>query len=297
MSHDELVGASVTQVIQRVDGLCCQLKESHDLGWLRAYGQVFAVYDQQDSGNLCFGVTDGVERRFIKYAGARTVAYVGDPQEAVLRLRHAIPVYQELAHPVLVRLSEYGERGAGYAGVFEWAVGECLHAHWSFDRYPKYQHSRSPNVRFRQLPLADRLACLEAILSFHLVVATRGYVAIDFYDGSIMYDFVARRTTICDIDLYARRPYVNQTGRLWGSSRFMSPEEHEVGASIDEVTNVYTMGATAFELLGDNRDRSLAAWLAPEALWHVARRAVSTERHRRQQSIAALYDEWHSALT
>jgi serine/threonine protein kinase, bacterial len=39
-------------------------------------------------------------------------------------------------------------------------------------------------------------------------------------------------------------------GRLWGSSRFMSPEEFGLGAKIDERTNVFNMGAIAFGLLG-----------------------------------------------
>lgn len=38
---------------------------------------------------------------------------------------------------------------------------------------------------------------------------------------------------------------------MWGSSRFQSPEEYQLGADIDEVTNVYTIGATAFALFGE----------------------------------------------
>ena len=35
-------------------------------------------------------------------------------------------------------------------------------------------------------------------------VAECGYVAIDLYDGSLMYDFKQDRLTICDIDLFAK---------------------------------------------------------------------------------------------
>lgn len=45
-------------------------------------------------------------------------------------------------------------------------------------------------------------------------------------------------------------------GRMWGSSCFMSPEEFAFGSAIDEITNVYLMGATAFALFGGERDRS-----------------------------------------
>ncbi|MEG6589082.1 hypothetical protein [Paenibacillus barengoltzii] len=77
-------------------------------------------------------------------------------------------------------------------------------------------------------------------------MAERGYVAIDFYDGCVLYDFAAQKTILSNIDLYAKSPYINTMGRMWGSSRFMSPEEFTLGAVIDEVSNVYVMGATAF---------------------------------------------------
>jgi serine/threonine-protein kinase len=47
---------------------------------------------------------------------------------------------------------------------------------------------------------------------------------------------------------------------MWGSSRFMSPEEFELGATIDGSTNVFTMGAVSFELLGNNYNRSIEEW-------------------------------------
>lgn len=39
-----------------------------------------------------------------------------------------------------------------------------------------------------------------------------------FYDGSLLYDFQRHAMTICDIDMYARKPYTNTIGRMWGSS-------------------------------------------------------------------------------
>ena len=74
------------------------------------------------------------------------------------------------------------------------------------------------------------------------------HLAIDFYDGSVIYDFESKKTTICDVDLFRKKPFINDMGRLWGSSRFMSPEEFKLGAEIDEITNVYTAGAVAFAL-------------------------------------------------
>jgi serine/threonine-protein kinase len=59
----------------------------------------------------------------------------------------------------------------------------------------------------------------------------------------------------------------------------MSPEEFELGAPIDEVTNVFNMGATAFCLLGGERDRSLAKW-----------------EDLRYSSLAEFYDAWVAAV-
>ena len=73
-----------------------------------------------------------------------------------------------------------------------------------------------------------------------------------------MYDFDKGRTIICDIEMYATAPYTNNMGRMYGSSRFMSPEEFNLGAAIDEITNVYTMGAAAFALFGDEERRNRA---------------------------------------
>lgn len=47
------------------DGVPCALQEAFDLSFLRQWGKVFRVFDQQDSGNLCFGLEDGAHRYFV----------------------------------------------------------------------------------------------------------------------------------------------------------------------------------------------------------------------------------------
>jgi serine/threonine-protein kinase len=76
----------------------------------------------------------------------------------------------------------------------------------------------------------------------------------------------------------------------------MSPEEFTLGAEIDEVTNVFNMGATAFYLLGGERDRSLAKWEAGEQLYKVAAKAVAPDRDSRYSSLAEFYEAWTRAL-
>lgn len=282
-------------VVKIIDGVQFYLKRDYDFNWIQNYGKLFIVFDQQDSGNICFGLKRENKKFFTKYAGAPTINYNGNLDDAILRMKNAIPLYRELKHPNLIKLVEDFELDDGYACVYEWADGDCLHAHWNFDKYPKYTHPQSPNYKFRHLSLDKKLICLGAVFDFHQLVAEKGYIAVDFYDGSIMYDFNTNKTTICDIDFYQKSPFVNNMGQLWGSTRFMSPEEYELGAKIDETSNVVTMGATAFELLGNNFERSIKEWSATEDLFMVAKKATNPDRSKRYKTIKEFYTAWKDA--
>ncbi|MGH3588417.1 MAG: hypothetical protein ACRDQ0_19095, partial [Pseudonocardia sp.] len=107
-------------VVTEVDGLPVRLREPHDLSFTARWGTVFAVLDDQDSGNLCLGVDGPGGRVFVKYAGAPTARYDGDVEVAVARLRRAAEVYRDLVHPTLVTLREALDVGAGHALVFDW---------------------------------------------------------------------------------------------------------------------------------------------------------------------------------
>lgn len=45
--------------VQMIDHVPCKLKAPYDFSFIRTYGEVFKVYDDQDSGNICFGVRKG----------------------------------------------------------------------------------------------------------------------------------------------------------------------------------------------------------------------------------------------
>lgn len=280
--------------IQYIDKVPCKLKPPYGrldtlsgersgycFTFLKEYGEVFKVFDDQDSGNLCFGTEKDGKRYFIKFAGAPTLRYNGSIEDAVDRLVKAAATYRALQHPALIRLIEAKEMGGGFGAVFEWADGDCMGR-----QYPLSCR------KFSQAAVEDRWRIFQTILEFHAFAAQKGYVAIDFYDGSIMYDFELRKTVICDIDFYQQGPCVNHMGRMWGSSRFMSPEEYEKGAVIDEVTNVYLMGAAAFFLFGGgSRERS--AWQLTDELFEAAKTAVNGDRCKRQQSIARFREQWN----
>lgn len=62
-------------------------------------------------------------------------------------------------------------------------------------------------------------------------------------------DFHDRRIRLCDLDECRRGPFVVDGDRLPGSTRFMAPEEHRQGATVDERTTVFNLGRTGLVLL------------------------------------------------
>ena len=270
--------------LQYIDGLPYKMKAPFDFTFISRYGKAFKVFDDQDSGNICFGTEKDGEKFFVKFAGAPTEAYDGTAEDAVARLRSTLPVYEDLRHQSLIDLVKAEDIGGGFAMIFRWADGDCMGRN-----YP------AGHRRFMQLSVEEKCNVFHDVLDFLDHVTSNGYVAIDFYDSSILYDFEKRRTTICDIDFFRKQPCVNDMGRMWGSSRFQAPEEYQLNADIDEITNVYTAGATAFALFG-NYNRTREAWQLGDAAFHVAVKAVSEDRKDRYQSIKELAEAWKMAL-
>lgn len=268
--------------IHFIDGISFRMKEAFDFSFLRKYGRVFKVFDDQDSGNICFGIQGNKDRYFIKFAGAPTARGCVSPETAITNLKATVPIYFNLKHPRLIELLDAEEIGGGFSMIFRWTDGECMGR-----QYPE------AHAHFMSLPIDDKMKVFSDICAFLTHVADMGYTAIDFYDGSILYDPAARQTLICDIDFFRKQPCINDMGRMWGSSRFMSPEEYNLGAELDEITNVYTLGAMAFALFSDS-DRSREAWSLDERRYAAAQRATRTDRSLRHPSIRDFISEWNS---
>ena len=268
-----------------VDGVYFEIGEPFDFSFLSAYGRVFKVFDDQDLGNICFGVENGKERLFIKFAGAVTARGGASPAESMARARRNTQIYRDLRHDDLLNLISCDEVGGGVALVFPWTDAIC----WG-KMYPE-QHAQ-----FAALPDHEKCAVYDAVLRFHAHVLACGYVPVDFYDGSVLYDVQAKKTYICDIEFYQKQPCVNQMGRMWGSSRFMSPEEFTLGATIDERTCVFGMGAAAFEMFGSGKDScSRENWRLSPRQYEAAYRAIRPERGQRWPSLQEFADAWHDA--
>ena len=271
-------------ILQQIDGVTFRMREAFDFEFLRKFGRVFQAFDDQDSGNICFGMERDGERLFVKFAGAPTARYEGAASEAVQRLKQTVPIYEAIRHDTLIEYLGSEEIGGGFALIFRWTDAHCMGR-----MYPEER------AKFLRLSLEKRLTVFRDILRFLEAVHEAGYVAVDFYDGSVMYNFEAEKTVVCDIDFFRKKPCTNDMGRMWGSSLFMAPEEHVLGAKIDEVTNVYTAGAMAFALLADF-DRSGEKWTLSDGLYRVAAKAVSEERSQRWNSLREFREVWEREL-
>jgi len=270
-----------------------KLQEMHNFGFLLKIGNPFIVFDQQDSGNLCFGIETNGQKLFVKYAGSKTIDFKGNTLDAINRLKSAIQTYIDLNHQVLIEYKDSFETPNGFAAIFEWFDGENMHPHWIYPEPAKYENQNSPFYKFKRLPLRTRLDALDKIYSFHWHIEQKGYQAVDFYDGSLLFNFERNELKICDIDFYVKKPYVNSM--CWGSKRFNAPEDFVKGMTLDARTNVYNMGATAFNLIGGELDRSFAKWEGTEVLFKVAQIATAADRKDRFVSVAEFYEEWKKA--
>jgi serine/threonine protein kinase len=274
--------------------LDCEVINEQPGQYLRSVGAVFAEFGAltQDSGNVSYGVQIDAKRYFVKTAGRPD-----DPRPflkhegRVALLRNAVRLSQSCRHPALPRLYQVIESPSGPLLVYQWLEGELLGAPRARRDDPE-----SAFQRFRSLPAATIQGSLDAIFDLHHELAGAGWIAVDFYDGCLIYDFKSGRLGIVDLDTYSEGPFRNEMGRMFGSPRFMAPEEFELGALIDEQTNVFVMGRTALVFLSDgtlNPD----AFRGTPALFKVVARACEPERSRRYDSMAAFYSEWRATRT
>ncbi|CAF0948016.1 unnamed protein product [Adineta steineri] len=285
----------------KIAGFDVKLHEEHDFSWFDdRFSHLFCIFDQQDSGNLSFGCVDiqTNQRVFVKYAGARPECFEGNPCEAVARLRQAAEVYKALQpHEHLISMETSFSTSNGFALVFQWFENsECLHPHWSYPPPSKCTDIRSPYYRFRQLSLKQRFDALDTIFTFLEHVDRCGYVAIDFYDGNMLYNFEINVMKICDIDFFEKIPcQPNQPP--WGSPRYLAPEENQSNSILDHRTNIFRMGACAFGLLGGELNHSFSLWDANELLYTIALRAVALNPLERHSNIPEFLLEWRNAIS
>jgi serine/threonine-protein kinase len=102
---------------------------------------------------------------FLKFAGAETInKHEGvDVEDTISILKHTVPKYNDLRHPLLINMVDAEEIGGGFITVFDWFDGESC-------GYPQPEMC----AKFKSLPAKEILRVFEGIVEFHVRVAERG---------------------------------------------------------------------------------------------------------------------------
>ncbi|WP_329200180.1 MULTISPECIES: serine/threonine-protein kinase [unclassified Streptomyces] len=247
---------------------------------LDGLGTVFRTFADQDSGCTSYGLAADGGRWFVKTAST---------PDAVSSLRRAMAFHRAVSHPAIVPLVHSFTTDTGPVLVYPWMSGEVLY-HPTLSRQGGRTTPGSPMARFRKLPLSRVHAALASVLSAHLAVERAGFVAVDFYDGCLLYDFEGHRMMLCDLDEYRPGPFTVEGDRLPGSRRYMAPEEFVRGAVIDSRTTVFNL-SRALRLLLDAGDEE-AQWRGSAHGLAVVERGTAAEPGSRWASVQALAEAW-----
>lgn len=249
-------------------------------------GEVFAVFDSrtQDSGHISYGVLNSAGQRwFVKTPGENATNSGGAGRaERSRALELSAEVSSALEHPALIPVEHIVDTEEGVLTVSAWFDGELVRAPAELRDDPDHAFSR-----FKSLPTDDIVEALDSVIDLHVRLDAEGWVAGDLYDGCLMYDFARGTMKVMDFECYRRGPFLNEVGRLPGSTRFMAPEEFSAGATIDARTTVFTLGRM-IEILLLERHPDLP-------VRDVALAATRTDRAERPGSLLDFYRAWRAA--
>ena len=249
--------------------------------YLKQIGETTYKFPEHDSGCQSFRAVADTQRWFVKH---------GNTPQTITWLKQVVRFHAAVQHEALPRLRNTFTSVDGFTLIYDWVDGEGLRPERKLSAGKLH-----PRNRFCALPAPGIIDALNVIYDVHILIEKRGFIAEDFYDGCIIYDFEKKQIRLFDFDHYHPKPFINDRGRLYGSRRFMAPEEFQKGERIDEKTNVFILGRTAFVLLANNSD-SRDDWKGNDAMWQVAKKATNTEKQLRFQSVQEFVSAWHTAI-
>ncbi|MBQ7306963.1 MAG: serine/threonine protein kinase [Clostridia bacterium] len=295
----------------QIDNIKYNLKEFQDLSWISQFGKVFSCIDQTGSGCINFGVEKNNKKYFLKIAGAKTLFSEVSTNTSKEILQNAVKIYKSINHPNLIKLVDCFFKSEFFVAIFEWVDGECLFDHWNFDFYKKNQTILSPIQKFKKLSLNKRLNLVNKLFSFFIAVRNAGFVAVDFYDSSIIYNFDNDEVFFCDIDLFKKPPIINNQGsNYYGTKRLKAPEENLFGASIDEQTNLFTLGGIIFDLFSKTDKSNISEryskghFIPPlenkfcldKSAYNILLKATQLDKSNRYLTFEEFFNEWNTCI-
>jgi serine/threonine protein kinase, bacterial len=265
--------------------------------YVRKHSTVLREFNHltQDSGNVSWLVESGGRQLFVKTAGSPGPAVPGAPVPyldhagRVRLLRNAVDVARSCDHHALPALLNVIESPVGPVLVYEAATGELIGV-------PREQQGdpTSPYQRLARLPGPVLLGLFDTLIDVHVALAAAGWVAGDLYDGCLIVDFEVPSLSVIDLDSYRRGPTTNDMGRMFGSTRFMAPEEFELGARIDQRTTVFTLGRIVWHF-ATRLTEDVAQFCGSARLATVVQQACQPSPPDRYGSVADLGRAWGRA--
>ena len=253
----------------------------------------------QDSGNVSWIVEAPEGRLFIKTAGTDAPPLPDAPTPyfdhsgRVRLLRNAFDLARSCDHPALPALLNVIETPTGPMLVYRAAPGE--HIGGQAHRVPPADSVPSRIGLPRFAPAGHGAAAFfDTLIDLHRVLAGLGWVACDLYDGCLIVDFDTLSLHVVDLDTYRRGPSRNDVGRMFGSRRFMAPEEFELGAPLDQRTTVFTLGLLVRHFT-TRLTEDIGYFDGPDGLAAVVAQAVEPAPEDRFPTVAAFASAWQSA--
>ena len=255
---------------------------------LRASGRVTRVFDAQDSGCVSYVWEDGEGPWLVKHAVE---------ERARAGLDRAVALHEDVAHEgLLAPVRRLVAPDGSLALVYPWFAGENLYDYTRYDAHGRQHDPSSPHLRFRRMPRARVLDALGVIYDAHVALERAGWVAVDMYDGCVLYDFGRHILKLIDFDECRPGPFALDAERLPGSRRFMAPEEFVKGSRIDARTNVFMLARFAQVFLADGVFER-AGWPMGEEAWEVIEVATREDASVRFGSVAEFVGAWEGATS
>jgi predicted Ser/Thr protein kinase len=155
--------------------------------------------------------------------------------QAVERFLREARAAARLEHPRIVPIYDAGEENGTYYIVMQYVQGESLAARLERDR---------------RLPIGEALRIFHAVGEGIAHAHSNGIIHRDIKPDNILLgedrsvklvDFGLARVLEADTTL-------SRTGTIFGSPNFMSPEQ-ALGKTVDQRTDVYSLGATLYHML------------------------------------------------
>ena len=254
----------------------------------RGYRIIRDFGERRDSRSVVLGVEGK--------AGDRYIVKHAEDTEAIGWLESARRFHSDVKHEAVPTLVAHVMTATGVALVEEWGPGEILSDSFDAAVLPS-DHEDSAYRRFLRLPAEEIGQAIDQLIDIHVTVAAAGYVAVDLYDGCVLYDFSSRTLALVDLDNYRPGPYVLDVDRQIGSSTYMAPEEFRRGATIDERTTVHTLGRMALVYLGCARKSPAMRedFRGTDEQFTVAAKACAADPDARIQTTRELQASWRGS--